>query len=286
MGRRWRRLRCRSAGVWEMHEMVEIGQSGQSVTLTTEGTPATPRRGADLRQDERYVVHGDAEIFVTGGTSMFRGRILNISASGCYVQTVAWVRPAPGTLVELVFVVKGDVVRARAEARYSESKIGLGLRFVAMEEQMQRRLDRVLAGLCGPVEEKDGSGRADRSVLLTETAAARADGVLKADATEAVDQHGFTEQPAELPKEKQQTQEMERRMVDEADFSELEELGLAPEGTLRDADADAIAAMEDMAAAAGGTGLETARVRGSVIEGVIEGGRDRAATGPQPGARR
>src|ERR1700734_1498629 len=79
----------------------------QSAPLVAEQVPPSPRRGADQRQDERYVVHGDAEIFVTGGTSMFRGRILNISVSGCYVQTVAWARPAPGTLVELLFVVKG-----------------------------------------------------------------------------------------------------------------------------------------------------------------------------------
>jgi hypothetical protein len=275
-----------------MQEMVEIGESEQSATLTAERASASPRRGADQRRDERYAVHGDAEIFVTGGTSMFRGRILNISASGCYVQTVAWVRPAPGTLVELVFVVKGHVVRARAEARYSESKIGLGLRFVAMEEQMQRRLDGVLAGLRSAVAETVGSGRAERSVLdvLTETAAARADAVLKADATEAVDRHGFTERPAEILKENQEKQETESRAADEADFSEFEELGLAPVGALGDADAEAIAAMEDMGADAGGTSLGAAGARGGVIEGVVEGvvggGRDRAATGPLAGDRR
>jgi hypothetical protein len=268
-----------------MQEMVEIGQLEQSATLAAEQAPPLPRRGADQRRDERYAVHGDAEIFVTGGTSMFRGRILNISASGCYVQTVAWVRPAPGTLVELVFVVKGHVVRARAEARFSESKIGLGLRFVAMEEQMQRRLDGVLAGLRGAVAEKVGSGRAERSVLdvLTEAATARADAVLKADTTEAADRHGFTERPAEILKEKQET---ENRAADEAGFSEFEELGLVPGGTLGDADAEAIAAMEEMETIAGGTGVEAARVRGSVIEGVIERGRDRAARGPLAGGRR
>jgi hypothetical protein len=258
--------------------MVEIGQTEQSATLTAEQAPPPPRRGADQRRDERYAVHGDAEIFVTGGTSMFRGRILNISASGCYVQTVAWVRPAPGTLVELVFVVKGHVVRVRAEARFSESKIGLGLRFVAMEEQMQRRLDGVLGGLRRAMEEKVGSGGAECSVLdvLTATAAARTDAVLKGEeAIKAANRQGFPEPLAEIPKEKQEEKdrpESERRTVDAADFSNLEELGLAPTDALGDADAEALSVMEEMETVAGGTGVGATRVRGSVIEG------DRAAT--------
>src|ERR1700722_12351510 len=267
---------CR--GLEETKEMVEIGQLEQSAPLVAEQVPPSPRRGADQRQDERYVVHGDAEIFVTGGTSMFRGRILNISVSGCYVQTVAWARPAPGTLVELLFVVKGHVVRVRAEARFSESKIGLGLRFVAMEEQMQRRLDGVLAGLRSAMAEKVGSGRAERSVLdvLTATATARTDAVLKA--TETVGRDGLTVGPAVIPEEGKQS--------DEADFSELEELGLAPAGLLGDADLEAIAAMEEMETVTGRTGMGAARVRGSVIEGVVEDGRDRAVTGPRAGDRR
>jgi hypothetical protein len=80
--------------------MEETEHSGQSAPQTAESRPASGRRGADQRRGVRYAVHGDAEVFVTGGMSMFRGRILNISPSGCYVQTVAWVRLAPGALVE------------------------------------------------------------------------------------------------------------------------------------------------------------------------------------------
>jgi hypothetical protein len=203
-----------------MQETAEIGQSEQSSSLHR---PVSARSGADQRRDERYAVHGDAEVLVTGGTSMFRGRILNISASGCYVQTVAWVRLAPRTLVELVFVVKGNVVRARAEACYSESKVGLGLRFVAMEEPMRRRLDSVLAGLRGALTEKSGGAKAHRSVLevLTEAAAARTDAVLRTETAARVDRHGFVDRPVEVPEESGE--------AGDAHLSELEELGLAPE---------------------------------------------------------
>src|ERR1700722_3411294 len=80
--------------------------TGRAQQFGEESMEAAVRGGVERRRDERYAVHGDAEIVVTGGMSMFRGRIVNISTSGCYVQTVAWIRLPAGTSVELVFVVK------------------------------------------------------------------------------------------------------------------------------------------------------------------------------------
>jgi hypothetical protein len=222
--------------------------------------------GAERRRDERYAVHGDAEILVTGGMSMFRGRIVNISCSGCYVQTVAWVRLPPRTPVELVFVVKGHAVRARAEACYSESKIGLGLRFVVMEESMQRRLDSVLAGLRRDLlSEKVEEGKAERSALdvLTATAAARTDAALKS--TEAAGGEGSAERAGEAREE------------DDARFADLEELGLAREGELSPEDADAIAAMEAVEAAGSGVaGAATVGASGGGAAVVGSGGEAKA----------
>jgi hypothetical protein len=213
--------------------MEEAGHSGEFASQTAGARPGSVRRGSDQRRGVRYTVHGDAEVIVTGGTSMFRGRIVNIRSSGCYVQTVAWVRLAPGTLVELVFVVKGHVVRARAEARFSESKIGLGLHFVTMDEQMQRRLDGVLVGLRSAAAEKIEDGRGERSVIdaLTATATARADAVLKSErATEVVDRQGFVQRPEEVLEDQQEEDGGEQ-------FSGLEELELDAEGSLGQADA-------------------------------------------------
>jgi hypothetical protein len=232
---------------------METSERSNEVAVETGRAGIPVQGGAERRRDERYAVHGDAEILVTGGMSMFRGRIVNISSSGCYVQTVAWVRLPPRTSVELVFVVKGHAVRARAEACYSESKIGLGLRFVVMEEPMQRRLDTVLGGLRRELmEEKAEGGKAERSVLdvLTTTAAARVDAALKSE--EAAGRNGSGERDGERDGEAQEE--------DDARFADLEELGLATEGELAPEDADAIAAMEAIAAieavAAGGSGSE------------------------------
>jgi PilZ domain len=111
--------------------------------------------GAEQRNEERYPVLGDAEVFVIGGMSMFRGRVLNISSSGCYVQTIAWAQLPPETTVEVLLVLQGNVVRALAEARYSESRVGLGLRFVSMELAMRRRLDTLLASLPRSAEQAE-----------------------------------------------------------------------------------------------------------------------------------
>jgi hypothetical protein len=103
--------------------------------------------GAEQRNEERYPVLGDAEVFVIGGMSMFRGRVLNISSSGCYVQTIAWAKLPPETTVEVLLTLQGQAVRALAEARYSASRVGLGLRFLSMEEPTRLRLEGLLASL-------------------------------------------------------------------------------------------------------------------------------------------
>jgi hypothetical protein len=106
-----------------------------------------PREAAEQRGEERYPVAWDAEIFIPERTTMFRGRMVNISPSGCYVQTVAWVRVPPTTGVELVFKLGGRTTRVRAEARFAQSRTGVGLRFLPLEEEMRRRLDGVIASL-------------------------------------------------------------------------------------------------------------------------------------------
>ncbi len=102
--------------------------------------------GEEYRRDERYPVNGDAEVVVLGGTSLFRGRIMDISVSGCYIQTLAWVRLRPDTPVEILFAVDGKVVRALAASRFVKSKVGIGFRFVKMNDDMQRKLDELIDG--------------------------------------------------------------------------------------------------------------------------------------------
>ena len=116
--------------------MEERGSSEETAQLASDV--------AERRREERYAVEWGAEIFIPERTAMFRGQVVNISTSGCYVRTVAWVRVPPSTEVELVFSMDGRMTRTRAEARFAQSRTGVGLRFLALEEELRRRLDAVI----------------------------------------------------------------------------------------------------------------------------------------------
>ena len=118
-------------------------EGGEGIVMATESSC----EGAERRDEERYAVSWDAEIFIPERTTMLRGRIVNISPSGCYVQTVAWVRVPPTTVVELVIKVDGRLIRVQAEARYAQSRTGVGLRFLALEKDIRQRLDWIIEDL-------------------------------------------------------------------------------------------------------------------------------------------
>ena len=108
----------------------------------------------------------DAQIAIPEGAAIFRGQVANISPSGCYVQTVAWVRVPPTTVVEVVFKLEGRLTRVQAEARYAQSRTGVGLLFLSLEEETRRRLGNALADLVAAAsavpekDEPDGVGEA------------------------------------------------------------------------------------------------------------------------------
>jgi hypothetical protein len=118
-------------------------EAGEGMEMAAQASPG----GAERREEERYAVDWDADIFIPERTTMFRGRVINLSQSGCYVQTVAWVRVPPTTVVELVIKVDGRLIRVQAEARYAQSRTGVGLRFRALEKEVRQRLDWVIEEL-------------------------------------------------------------------------------------------------------------------------------------------
>ena len=137
-------------------------EGGESFVMATQSSC----EGAERRDEERFAVSWDAEIFIPERTTMFRGRIVNLSSSGCYVQTVAWVRVPPTTVVEVVFKLEGRLTRVQAEARYAQSRTGVGLLFLSLEEETRRRLGNALADLVAAAsavpekDEPDGVGEA------------------------------------------------------------------------------------------------------------------------------
>ncbi len=100
----------------------------------------------ERRQHTRYAVDAWAEVMVKDGTMLFRGRVLDISVAGCYVETEARLRLAPGTSVEMVFRLNDRVFRCDAASRMIRTK-GAGFLFAFLDERTKTELDELIAEL-------------------------------------------------------------------------------------------------------------------------------------------
>lgn len=69
----------------------------------------------------------------------------NVGQGGLYILTTE--PPAPGTFIQLLLDVPAGEVRATAIVQRSEPKEGMGVRFVAMQQEHRARLFRWLKRL-------------------------------------------------------------------------------------------------------------------------------------------
>jgi c-di-GMP-binding flagellar brake protein YcgR len=100
----------------------------------------------ERRQHTRYAVDAWAEVMVKDGTMLFRGRVLDVSVGGCYIETEAKLRLAPGTPVEMVFRVNDAVFRCDAMSRMVRTR-GAGFLFSSLDARVRRELERLIQEL-------------------------------------------------------------------------------------------------------------------------------------------
>jgi hypothetical protein len=101
----------------------------------------------EARHEPRFNVEGEAEVIVgtTGkGSSLVRGRILDLSTAGCYIQTLARVAVQRGSQVHIEFWLHGQFFRVRASSRFSRTKVGIGFHFIDMDHETRQRLDNLV----------------------------------------------------------------------------------------------------------------------------------------------
>ena len=106
----------------------------------------------ERRQHKRYAVDTVVEVLVMDGSLLFRGRVLDISAAGCYIETQARLRMRQRTPVEMVFRVKNAVFRLQATSRMIRPGMGAGFLFAEMNERMRAELDALIAELSSPAK--------------------------------------------------------------------------------------------------------------------------------------
>jgi hypothetical protein len=102
----------------------------------------------ERRQHTRYAVDAWAEVMVKDGTMLFRGRVLDVSVGGCYIETEARLRLAPGTPVEMVFRLNDKVFRCDATSRMIRTR-GAGFLFSGLDMRTKTELDGLIAELRG-----------------------------------------------------------------------------------------------------------------------------------------
>jgi hypothetical protein len=99
----------------------------------------------ERRRHKRYAVDGDAEVMVNDGTLLFRGRTVDISLSGCFIETRARLALEPGTPVQMVFRAGHLTLRMSASVRSVRPGSGAGFLFGAMSAYMQAGLEGLIA---------------------------------------------------------------------------------------------------------------------------------------------
>jgi len=130
----------------EVTEMGELESGPDEIEVRHERRRVALEGMVDRRRNPRYAVDAWAEVMVKDGRMLFRGRVLDISTRGCYVETEARLRLAPGTAVEMVFRVDDAVFRCEASIRMIRTK-GAGFLFANLDAKLQGELERLIGEL-------------------------------------------------------------------------------------------------------------------------------------------
>lgn len=83
---------------------------------------------ADGRRHPRYVCDGQADVFAPNGELLFRGKILNLSLSGCLIETPDF-KLERGTHVEVDFVAREIQCRVAGHIAVIDRKHVAGIAF-------------------------------------------------------------------------------------------------------------------------------------------------------------
>lgn len=83
---------------------------------------------ANRRRCPRYPCEGRAEVFVPHGALLFQGKILDLSLSGCFIETPA-LNLERGTHVEVYFVARQMQFRVAGHIAVLHRKRGAGIAF-------------------------------------------------------------------------------------------------------------------------------------------------------------
>ncbi len=102
--------------------------------------PAAPS-GRERRKHERAACDGFAEVVIDGAGLMFRGRIKDLSPTGCFIETRARLRLDIGAAAELAFSVNDRHFKAVAEVKGMRGGVGVGFEILFLIAESRQPSD-------------------------------------------------------------------------------------------------------------------------------------------------
>jgi len=126
--------------------MAELERSAEEFDEQHERRMVAVEGVVERRKHTRYAVDAWAEVMVKDGRMLFRGRVLDVSVGGCYIETEARLRLPPGTPVEVIFRLNDEVFRCDGTTRTIRTK-GAGFLFSNLNAKMQMELERLIREL-------------------------------------------------------------------------------------------------------------------------------------------
>ena len=99
----------------------------------------------ERRYSPRYECEGSAEVRIPSQGRVVRGRIVNLSLGGCYIETNAALDI--GSKIEIVLRVTGLAFRAAGEIKSVYGSMGVGIQFTGMSSGGRTRLRELIGEL-------------------------------------------------------------------------------------------------------------------------------------------
>jgi hypothetical protein len=119
-------------------------------TFSTLDQTTTASPAAERRDRERFGVEGFAEATVPGSKVLFRGNTQDLSQTGCYIRTKAFLSADIGEEVELRLSVDELHFKTSARVRAVRRGRGAGFEFLGIDEEAREGIDALIAKLSGP----------------------------------------------------------------------------------------------------------------------------------------
>jgi hypothetical protein len=108
--------------------------------------PGVQTRQANRRRHSRYLCEGRAEVFLPHGGLLLRGKIIDLSLSGCFIETAA-IALERGTRVEISLTTRQLQFRVVGTIAVSHYKRGAGIAFQDLSPRNARQITDLIREL-------------------------------------------------------------------------------------------------------------------------------------------